>query len=780
MNKVKKATSVILLMLFVLPLIPLGAADACDSCINVTGVSGVPGVASAGLPVTLAGTVEPRDSTRKDIEWSVQNAGSTGASIAVSADGAQILNTTSPGTATLWATVRNGRGEGSDYVQQFTISVNNAPFTSVTGITGVPSLVTAWAPTRLGNFVSISPSDATYRVINWEVIGGEASIHGDLLVAEGENGSTVKLRATIENGISAGSNYMQEFDIQVTTSSFIPVYEITGLHTILGVGRPYTFDAAVFPLTATNRTISWALLSPGDVSYINVGNIWLAFTPGTMKFRATVRNGRAPGVDYVEDFDLEFMPFLPVTSITGVPTAGVPGTPLSLTGSAIPLTATNRTPIHWTVADAGTTGALIASGSSILTTTNEGTVTVKALIESGSTAPVFNSPFLLPGVDYIQFFSITISSDPEQPPPPPPPPPAGSGGTEVSNTTGAEPGAPSIPYLLNGNNAIAQLGAGNIQRMITGALNNTAVVNFSAVSGVVRATLPGSAMNQFAAASLGVEVRLPAGALAFDNDSLKSALSQAGSTNLTVSLTPAAVDTMPEAQKQNIREGDAIFSITVAAGSQRITGFDGSLTATLPYDGKLPAAVYHVSADGKLERMGSTFNAATKSVKFETSSLSYFVVREGVQPQVMQPKYPAHTRVEGRASANTLILDGVETDFPALSIDWFNWLRLRDIAVLLSGTGKSFSIDWDGATGTVSITTGGSYEGELLPLQPGELTVFSSAQKLMVDGQLIEIAAFKTGGHNYYRLRDIAILLDFSVTFSGNTVTLNLDAPYSE
>ena len=53
------------------------------------------------------------------IVWSVQNAGTTGATISGST-----LNTTAAGTVTVMATVVNGASESSDYTQDFTITVS--------------------------------------------------------------------------------------------------------------------------------------------------------------------------------------------------------------------------------------------------------------------------------------------------------------------------------------------------------------------------------------------------------------------------------------------------------------------------------------------------------------------------------------------------------------------------------------------------------------------------------------------------------------------------------
>jgi hypothetical protein len=85
------------------------------------------------------GTVVPSDATNRDIVWSIQNAGTSGASIVSSSevvnkyvDGQLVpvtlqletLHVTAPGTLVLTATVADGLASGTDFTKDFTITVN--------------------------------------------------------------------------------------------------------------------------------------------------------------------------------------------------------------------------------------------------------------------------------------------------------------------------------------------------------------------------------------------------------------------------------------------------------------------------------------------------------------------------------------------------------------------------------------------------------------------------------------------------------------------------------
>jgi len=101
--------------------------NVADGFVAVTDISGVPDTATAGMPLTLIGTVVPNNATNQTVTWSVYNAGDTGASIS-----GDILSTTAAGVAVVRATVTNGLTASSDYTQDFNITVNAAPVTTYT------------------------------------------------------------------------------------------------------------------------------------------------------------------------------------------------------------------------------------------------------------------------------------------------------------------------------------------------------------------------------------------------------------------------------------------------------------------------------------------------------------------------------------------------------------------------------------------------------------------------------------------------------------------------
>ncbi|MCL2068032.1 MAG: SUMF1/EgtB/PvdO family nonheme iron enzyme [Treponema sp.] len=191
---------------------------ACDDGTNGTGtdpvfvaVTSITGVPTGGVkeePLTLTGTVNPGNATNKTIVWSVKTPGTTGADIS-----GNTLTTTNSGTVEVTATITNGIAEGTDFTDDFTITIHDV-FVAVSDITGLPSAGKAGNLTLSG---TVNPADATNKTIIWSVKSAGttgATIEGSTLTttAAGDAGIT----ATIVNGLTMTSNFTKDFTITIS------------------------------------------------------------------------------------------------------------------------------------------------------------------------------------------------------------------------------------------------------------------------------------------------------------------------------------------------------------------------------------------------------------------------------------------------------------------------------------------------------------------------------------------------------------------------------------
>ena len=359
--------------------------------VAVNSIKDVPDTGIAQSSLTLEGTVAPANATSQNIKWSVKDAGATGASI-----NNEMFMPNAGGAAKITATIPNGLASGTPYTQDFDILVD-APFMAVRGITGVPGSVTAGTPVSLLN-AKVTPLVATNQRIVWSVKDAGATgaaIYGTLLYTTVPG--TVKISATIADGIAKGTSYTQEFTI-IVNSTFVAVTSISNVPLTASTGTPTPLEATVAPAHATYQTIAWNVKSAGTTGATISDNTLHTNAAGTAIVTATITNGRAVGTSFTQDFTITVTtPFVPVTDINNVPLTVTAGTPLVLDGSITPANATHQT-IVWSVQDAGTTGAAITGNT--LKTTASGTATVTATIADG----------LAEGTTYTKNFTITVNA----------------------------------------------------------------------------------------------------------------------------------------------------------------------------------------------------------------------------------------------------------------------------------------------------------------------------------------------------------------------------------
>ena len=268
--------------------------------IPVTGISGVPTTATAGTPLTLSGTVFPANATHSNIVWSVVNTGTTGATIS-----GNILNATSVGVVTVRATIINGRAAGTNYTQDFSITVN-VPFIPVTGISDIPTTATAGTALTLSG--TVSPANATNRNIVWSVVNAGitgATISGSTLNASA--GGTVTVRATIVNGRTVSTNYTQDFNIAVSTSDSladfyeqVAAYQFATENITIQVELDLTLDRIVYipapqvvgvTLTITSTDAANPVTLTRDV----YGNLFYVDTDATLLLEDIIIDGDRTG-----------------------------------------------------------------------------------------------------------------------------------------------------------------------------------------------------------------------------------------------------------------------------------------------------------------------------------------------------------------------------------------------------------------------------------------------------------------------------------------------------
>ncbi len=122
----------------------------------------------------------------------------------------------------------------------------------------------------------------------------------------------------------------------------------------------------------------------------------------------------------------------------------------------------------------------------------------------------------------------------------------------------------------------------------------------------------------------------------------------------------------------------------------------------------------------------------------------------------------------GKIAASPIIysvsLNGRDYSLQAYAINGSHFFKLRDIAMILSGTKKQFEVEWDSSDNTVQITSCRPYEklGSELTFTEGIKTASPSAFEIYIDGNRVTYSNYYIDGNNYIPLSDLTGRMDIS------------------
>jgi len=129
------------------------------------------------------------------------------------------------------------------------------------------------------------------------------------------------------------------------------------------------------------------------------------------------------------------------------------------------------------------------------------------------------------------------------------------------------------------------------------------------------------------------------------------------------------------------------------------------------------------------------------------------------------------------ASKQAILVDGKPVEFQAYALkdangNDTNYIKLRDVAMVLNGTGAQFQVGWDGS---ISLTTGQPYTAngsEMKTPFTGNRAYEDASAVTKVNGRTVPLSAIllkddSGNGYTYYKLRDLGDALGFTVGWSA-------------
>jgi hypothetical protein len=131
---------------------------------------------------------------------------------------------------------------------------------------------------------------------------------------------------------------------------------------------------------------------------------------------------------------------------------------------------------------------------------------------------------------------------------------------------------------------------------------------------------------------------------------------------------------------------------------------------------------------------------------------------------------------EATPTTDALYADGVKQTPSIYKIGDSNYFKVRDVAAILNGTDKQFSVGFDNATKCVTLTSGEAYQmtGSELAANAsgGKMPALTSDNAIYINGKQMNLKAYKIDGSNYFKLRDLGQALDFHVGYDNNVKSI--------
>jgi len=129
---------------------------------------------------------------------------------------------------------------------------------------------------------------------------------------------------------------------------------------------------------------------------------------------------------------------------------------------------------------------------------------------------------------------------------------------------------------------------------------------------------------------------------------------------------------------------------------------------------------------------------------------------------------------------SSILLNGKNTKFNTYNIEDYTYFKLRDLGVVLNGTSKQFEITWNEEKGIISLFSQQAYTGSNTTSAKSDVYKLATltSSPIYLDNNLVTLTTYNIDGSNYFKLRDMAEILDFSLNWDASNNIIVIDTQY--
>lgn len=169
----------------------------------------------------------------------------------------------------------------------------------------------------------------------------------------------------------------------------------------------------------------------------------------------------------------------------------------------------------------------------------------------------------------------------------------------------------------------------------------------------------------------------------------------------------------------------------------------------------------------------------TPSVYIRVLDSGKEIGQQNSEDNTVKSNDPNKIELEVKQNTSRVLVNNEEVDFEAYLINNNNYLKLRDIAMVIRDSEKQFEIAWIEEEKAIELISNKEYT-----IVGGELTqgdgstkkaILNKNSKIYLDSELIELNAYLINSNNYFKLRDITKLFNIGTDWDEESKTVILD-----